>query len=157
MNFERELKMKKLKVTPQRIAILKEIQSNGHISIEDIYEKIKQNYPSTSLATIYKNIATLCESNILCEVKAPGYKQKYELNQTQHIHVMCEQCGKLEDLYIDFSALQHDCGQVSGYRLYGLSAIFMGICPSCDKKTKEMDNQEDIYIAKEYDHRQQYN
>ena len=42
MNFERELKMKKLKVTPQRIAILKEIQSNGHISIEDIYEKMKR-------------------------------------------------------------------------------------------------------------------
>lgn len=131
MYFENELKTRQLKVTPQRMAILKEIYDYGHISIDELYEKIRIYHPSTSLATIYKNITLLCDSGILREIKAPGYKQKYELNQDRHVHVMCDKCGKLEDLYIDCTALQMNCMQSSGYDLHSLSAIFIGICPAC--------------------------
>ncbi|STQ86725.1 transcriptional repressor [Helicobacter muridarum] len=131
MNFQRELKIKKLKVTPQRIAILKEIESNGHIGVEEIYERIKSKYPSTSLATVYKNVATMCGMSILREVKAPGHKQKFELSRDKHVHVMCEKCGKLEDLHVDFSSLQHKCMQISKYHLYDVSAVFLGTCPDC--------------------------
>ncbi len=131
MYFENELKTRRLKVTPQRMAILKEIDIYGHISIEELYEKIRVYYPSTSLATIYKNITLLCDSGILREIKAPGYKQKYELNQSKHAHVMCDKCGKLEDIHIDCVALQTHCMQTSGYNLHSVSAIFMGTCPAC--------------------------
>lgn len=131
MYFENELKTRQLKVTPQRMAILKEIHDYGHISIDELYEKIRIYHPSTSLATIYKNITLLCDSGILREIKAPGYKQKYELNQDRHVHVMCDKCGKLEDLHIDCTALQMNCMQSSGYDLHGLSAIFIGVCPTC--------------------------
>lgn len=133
MNFEKELKNKRLKVTPQRMAILKEIADIGHITIEGIYDRIRKNYPSTSLATIYKNVTILCESDILSEVKAPGYKQRYELNIRQHAHVLCEKCGKLEDLYIDCSDLENTCVKNSGYKINKISAVFMGICPMCEK------------------------
>jgi Fur family peroxide stress response transcriptional regulator len=57
MNDIKELLQKsKLKATPQRVAILKSIEKLGHASIEEIYEDIKENFPSISLATIYKNI-----------------------------------------------------------------------------------------------------
>lgn len=52
--FEKILKQNNLKITPQRMAILKEIEKNGHISIEEIYENIKETHPSMSLATIYR-------------------------------------------------------------------------------------------------------
>lgn len=131
MDFEKTLKASRLKVTPQRMAILREIKENGHITIDSIYEKMRKNYPSTSLATIYKNVTILCESNILMEVKAPGHKQRYELKGHKHIHVLCEKCGKLEDLYIDYSSLEHSCMQSSGYEISEFSAVFMGICPKC--------------------------
>ena len=134
MNFEKRLKAKNLKVTPQRISILREIESNGHISIEDIYDKIKWIYPSTSLATIYKNVAIMCETDILSEVKTPGMKQKYEINSTKHIHVTCQKCGKLEDLHVDYSMLQESCKNLSGYDINTFSAVFMGLCPSCKDK-----------------------
>ncbi len=133
MNFEQELKNKKLKITPQRMAILKEIEINGHICIEDLYEKIKKYHPYTSLATIYKNITVLCDYGVLCEVKIPGYKQRYELNTNKHIHVVCEKCGKLEDLYIDLYDFKQTCKSISGYDLKNLSAVFSGICPKCSQ------------------------
>lgn len=133
MNFERELKSKRLKATPQRLAILRDIEQSGHATIEGIYDRILANYPSTSLATIYKNVTIMCESDILSEVKAPGYKQRYEIKQKKHVHVMCEKCGKLQDLYIDYSSLQNECEKESGFKLDSLSAVFTGICSECSK------------------------
>ncbi len=137
MDFEQRLKAKKLKVTPQRMAILKEIEAYGHICIEELYEKIRIRHPSTSLATVYKNIAILCDSGVLSEVKIPGHKQRYEINQSGHIHVMCEKCGALEDLHIDFSDFKHNCINASGYDLSGLSAVFSGVCPKCGSASKK--------------------
>ena len=67
--FTKDLKAKNLKVTPQRIAMLHEIEENGHMDVDELYERIKEFYPSISLATIYKNIGALCEANILREIK----------------------------------------------------------------------------------------
>ncbi|PAF52318.1 Fur family transcriptional regulator [Helicobacter sp. 13S00477-4] len=135
MNFETSLKEKNLKVTPQRIAILREIEQNGHIGVDDIYSNIKKDYPSISLATVYKNITALYEANILREVKAPAQKQRYELSSDHHIHVACEKCGKLEDIRVDVSSISNECAKITGYTLYDTSAIFIGICPECASKT----------------------
>ncbi|PAF47225.1 transcriptional repressor [Helicobacter sp. 12S02232-10] len=137
MNFEASLKEKNLKVTPQRIAILKEIEKNGHISVDDVYENIKKDYPSISLATVYKNIAALYEVNILREIKAPSQKQRYELSYDRHIHVACGKCGKLEDIKVDISSISDECAKISGYALYDTSAVFIGICPECARKEKK--------------------
>ncbi|STP12243.1 peroxide stress regulator [Helicobacter mustelae] len=131
MNFESQLKNKKLKVTPQRMAILNTIYKKGHIGIEEIYDNIKRNHPSISLATVYKNIASLHEANILREVKAPSQKQKYELACDKHVHVSCEKCGKLEDVYLNLSEILHQCSGVTSYKIYDVNAIFIGICSRC--------------------------
>ena len=122
MEFEASLKAKNLKSTPQRIAILREIQKNGHIGVEDIYQNIKKHYPCISLATVYKNVATLNEAEILREIKAPTQKQKYELACDKHIHVSCDRCGKLQDVYADVNALSSECKQKTGFDFIPSSA-----------------------------------
>ncbi len=91
------LEESKLKITPQRLAILKELESRGHASIEEIYEKIKNSFPSISLATIYKNINALKEEGIICEV-CLHQKPKYELKKDSHAHFICKKCGKVTDI-----------------------------------------------------------
>lgn len=131
MNFELQLKTKKLKVTPQRMAILSTIHKCGHIGIEEIYEKIKKDYPSISLATVYKNIASLHEASILREVKAPSQKQKYELACDKHIHVACEKCGKLEDVHLNVKGILNECSDATKYKLHDVNAVFIGVCSQC--------------------------
>ncbi|TLD96785.1 transcriptional repressor [Helicobacter jaachi] len=131
MSFEQHLREKHLKITPQRIAMLNQIQHNGHMSVEEIYEQIRHIYPSISLATIYKNVSALCEANILREIKAPKDKQKYELSSDRHLHVYCEVCGKLEDIKLDTNALEADCSHNSGYSICDISAVLIGVCPHC--------------------------
>ena len=52
-----KLKAQHFRITPQRIAVLKILaQSNGHPSVDDIYDQVKRDFPTTSLATIYKTV-----------------------------------------------------------------------------------------------------
>ncbi len=141
MNFETRLREKKLKVTPQRMAILNEIQKNGHISIEDIYENIKKVYPSISLATVYKNITSLYEANLLREIKAPSHKQKYELTCDRHIHVACEKCGKLEDVRVGLEEAMNLCSSATNYQLYDVSAVFLGLCAECAQNVSKREGK----------------
>lgn len=134
MNIEEHLRNKRLKITPQRIAMLNQIQQNGHMSVEEIYEQIRDFYPAISLATIYKNVNALCDANILREIKAPKGKQRYELSSDRHLHVYCEVCGKLEDIKLDTTELESSCSAHSGYEVSDISAVLIGICPACKDK-----------------------
>lgn len=130
-DFRELLHKHSLKSTPQRLAILRLIQKNGHIGVKEIYAHIRKLHPSISLATVYENIATLSEADILREIKPPNQKQKYELASDKHIHVSCEKCGKLQDVYVDAKDLLDKCMDKSGYRLFDVSAVCIGVCDTC--------------------------
>ena len=54
------LKENQRRITPQRMAVLKILaESEGHPSVEKIYEKVKKQFPTTSLATVYKSVAVI--------------------------------------------------------------------------------------------------
>ena len=91
------LKESGLKATFQRMNILGSIEEYGHMTIDAIYEKIIKTHPSLSLATVYKNIILMVEKGVLVEVPITGKKPKYELLKDDHIHLVCTECGEVED------------------------------------------------------------
>lgn len=133
-DFSKLLKDKNLKITAQRVAILDEIYKHGHSSVDDIYALIKGRIASVSLATIYKNILSMQNANIIKSVKTPTQKQKYEINKKPHIHLHCKICDNLEDFDMDMSEFRAYCEEKSGYKnIDDTSIIFSGICKSCQK------------------------
>ena len=99
-NYKSLLEESNLKMTPQRLAILKELDKKGHASIEEIYDNIREMFPSISLATIYKNINALKDENIISEV-CLHQKPKFEINKAPHAHFICKKCGKIEDVELE--------------------------------------------------------
>ena len=91
------LKESGLKATFQRMNILESIENHGHMSIDAIYEEVVKTHSSLSLATVYKNIILMVENGVLVEVPIEGQKSKYELAKTEHIHLICTECGEVED------------------------------------------------------------
>jgi len=119
-----------LKTTPQRLAILKELDQKGHASIEEIYDNIRDFFPSISLATIYKNITALKEENIISEV-CLHHKPKFEITKEPHAHFICKSCGKVED--VPFSELiQNEIDKKYPHTQKEL--YIYGICKECEKK-----------------------
>ena len=121
------LKDRNLKVTPQRVAIARAIQKHGHIDIDKLYQTIQKEFPSISLATLYKNINSFLEKGFIREIAIPNHKSKYELVEKSHAHFICTRCGKVEDLEIDIEKLKNSI-QERRERIEGVSLSFYGVC-----------------------------
>ncbi len=106
-DFIQLLKVKELKATPQRISVLKELDKKTHPTIDDLYEALKRDNPSMSLATVYKNLATLKEKGVVIEVNVADGKMRYDIYSKPHIHVVCSQCGSICDIDYDQSLLEY--------------------------------------------------
>jgi Fur family peroxide stress response transcriptional regulator len=100
-DFVHLLKTKDLKATPQRICVLKELEKKQHPTIEHLYESLRKENPSMSLATVYKNIATLKEKGVVIEVNISDGKMRYDIYSHPHVHLVCAQCGIIQDIDYD--------------------------------------------------------
>lgn len=101
MHYMELLKQANLKATPQRLCVLKILDKHTHPTIEELYAEIKRDYPSISLATVYKNLNTLIDEKLVVEVNTPNQKAKYDIYEHLHIHVVCSVCGHVEDVNCD--------------------------------------------------------
>ena len=144
MEFEKQinslaarLRQNGQRITPQRMAVLKVlVESAEHPRIEDIYKKVIQDFPMTSLATIYKTVATLQEMG---EVRELGFGEggnRYDPTvQPPHPHLICIECKKIEDLSVaDLESLSRVVGDQSGYKIIDQRLDFFGLCPECQNK-----------------------
>jgi len=131
MNYETLLHKHTLKATPQRLGILSLMHKNGHISIDELFEQIKKQFNSISLATLYKNINAMLESALITEVKIPNMKAKYEITKATHAHLLCNGCGEFKDIELDLEKLLMQTEQKSNYKLNETSLIFSGLCEKC--------------------------
>ena len=129
-NYKSLLEESNLKTTPQRLAILKELDKKGHASIEEIYENIKEMFPSISLATIYKNINALKEENVISEI-CLHQKPKFEISKEPHAHFICKKCGKVED--VPFSEIMNEEVE-KRYPNTEKELYIYGICKDCKEE-----------------------
>ena len=132
-NYTNLLKEYDLKVTPQRVAIVEELYTNGHMNIDDLYKKLLSKFPSVSLATIYKNINAMVEKVFLSEVKIPNTKSVYELVKTEHAHLVCSSCGYIEDIMLDSSDILTEASKLTTFKIDSTNIVFNGLCPNCSK------------------------
>ncbi len=65
--FKEMLKEKGLKVTNQRLLVLEVLADHRdkHMTAEDIYELVKEDYPEIGLATIYRTVQLLREMQLV--------------------------------------------------------------------------------------------
>jgi len=131
MDYVATLQQHQLKATPQRIEIVDLLYKHGHINVDDLYKFLQTKFPSLSLATIYKNINTMCERHFLTELKIPSMKNVYELTKKEHSHVVCSQCNAIIDITLDTSKIIEEAKSISHYKLDKSSIIFNGFCPQC--------------------------
>src|SRR5918998_571484 len=91
-----------IRLTPQRLAVLRILADDtGHPTVEQVYDRVRGDYPTTSLATIYKTIDMLKGIGEVLELSV-GESHRYDGRDPRpHPHLICETCGTIEDLAID--------------------------------------------------------
>lgn len=128
-------KEKKLKLTPQRIAVYNYLQSTQkHPSAETIYKALQEDYPTMSLATVYKTLKTLVKVNLVLELNVGEGNFRYDGNPSPHPHIQCICCGKVDDVEnIDFSNLNAKIKCFTDYKVLSNKVYFYGICSNCQE------------------------
>ncbi len=92
-----------LKVTGQRIAMIKLLFKNGaaHFTAEDIYEEVNKKRIKISLATIYNCLNQFKELEIIKAIKVSSDKIFFDTNLKEHHHFFCVKSAKLIDVETD--------------------------------------------------------
>jgi Fur family peroxide stress response transcriptional regulator len=89
-----------LKITPQRIAIYRELlQTDEHPSAEMLYEKVKKIFPSISLDTVNRTLLTLNEIGAAFTVAGSGDARRYDGGLNEHQHFKCVKCKRIIDFH----------------------------------------------------------
>ncbi|MDR0746507.1 MAG: transcriptional repressor [Helicobacteraceae bacterium] len=126
-----------LKATSQRIKMLSLLDKYGHLTIKRIYKELKRDASTISLSTVYNNIESLSEKNIVKRVPIPRQKEVYELNSGTHAHHVCKHCGKITDIEIDPFKLKESVELSKEVKIDSIDIIFSGFCSNCYSGVKK--------------------
>ena len=127
---------KGMRVTPQRIAIFKEVaKSCKHPDVETVYEAVKDKMPNVSMDTVYRTLASLEELDMVFRVDNQLPKARFDADKTPHSHFICTQCNEVYDIFlepdekINIPKNAHKDGQIKD-----VNVQIRGICNKCLEK-----------------------
>jgi len=128
------------RLTPQRVAVLKVLVSNHeHPTVEQVYERVKADFPMTSLATVYKTVALVKEMGEVLELNFGDDCNRYDANRPYpHAHLVCTRCKRIVDLDVaPLDGLSQEVAQDTGYLILSQRLDFFGICPQCQGEEEQ--------------------
>ena len=139
-SFKKLLRANNLKFTIQREVILETLyNSDEHLTPEALHHLIQKKYPElkTGIATVYRTLSLLEESNVVTSLSFGAQGKKYELGAKEHHdHLICTECGEITE-FVDeeIEKRQHAITKELGFKMKDHSMQIYGICKKCQEKT----------------------
>jgi Fur family peroxide stress response transcriptional regulator len=131
--FQQLCHEKHLAVTHQRLVLYRELMKMvDHPNPEKIFERVRVELPSISLATVYKTLRVFLKAGIIGEVSPHHGSLRIEPDVTRHHHFICLQCRAITDLTlseVDEAPLKSSVP--SGYQIEQVSMEVRGLCGRC--------------------------
>ena len=123
-----------VRVTPQRLAIAEAVlNSTDHPTVQQIYERVRDHFPSMTLATIYSTLGVLERSGLIQEL--PFEKMsRYEANMEPHVNLVCVQCENVMDADVGQDVvvrLKNRISSKADFEVAWQRVDFYGWCPRC--------------------------
>jgi Fe2+ or Zn2+ uptake regulation protein len=121
-----------LKVTPQRECIFEVIWGvETHPTAESVYAEAHTRMPTMSLKTVYQTLNDLALMGELQQLDLGTGSSRFDPNVDGHHHLVCLRCGKVRDLYADYSAVTVPPEAAQGFTLKAAEVVFRGLCWEC--------------------------
>lgn len=128
-----------LKQTRQREAILQAfLDSSGHITSEQLYERVRGGYPDIGAATVYRTLKLLVGAGIASTTTFREGVTVYEHQDCHHDHLICLGCGEVVEFKNDLiETEQAQIAEQSGYRLTLHRLHLFGYCADCQQTGRD--------------------
>lgn len=134
---EKFLREQGARVTPQRVAILRAVESTGsHPDADEVYRHVSREYPHISRDTVYRALSMMEEKNIIGSVLFVGNAKRYDPNSAKHHHVICIRCRKIVDFPAEkFDRLKPPSSSLERFTFLRTTVHVEGICEDCQGRT----------------------
>ena len=138
--LDRYMAERGLKHTRQRTLILERFFAmGGHLSVEDVWSKVRQEDAKVSVATVYRTMKLLSECGLAHARNFGDGQTRYEaaLGRHHHDHLICTQCGRIVEFENDrIEALQELVARKHGFRVTSHKMELYGLCRSCQRSSR---------------------
>jgi len=127
------------RMTPQREMILDAIHEEGHITADEIFQRVRAKSSAINLATVYRTLEMLKQLGIVTAIDTGGGCVHYELAGEQpHHHLVCEACGETVELDCDvLLPLEQELCKRYGFQMNLNHLALFGLCPTCQKPKRK--------------------
>src|ERR1017187_10489243 len=90
------LRRHRVRVTAQRLAVLRAMSSRPHSTADDIYEVVRSEIGSISHQAVYDALGTLTGKGLLRRIQPAGSPARFEDRVgDNHHHLICRTCGQM--------------------------------------------------------------
>lgn len=125
-----------MKDTKQREAILGAVCTmRNHPTADEIYDKLRGDYPKISLGTVYRNLNTFAEKGDIKKIKVSEGGDRFDFRLDSHEHLLCSRCKRVYD--VDIRVKLEPQTSESTCEVMGYTLILHGICSECKNKEAE--------------------
>jgi Fur family ferric uptake transcriptional regulator len=122
-----------LKHTKQREAILEVfLEAPDHITSEEIYGRVREQYPNIGYTTVYRTMKLLCEAGLAQERHFDDGITRYEIEHEHHDHLVCTRCGRVIEFECAMiEATQNEIADRYEFRVLRHRHELYGHCREC--------------------------
>ncbi len=133
------LRLAGLRVTPQRLAILRYLRgTKSHPTADMVYRRLVPDFPGLSPNTVYLTLRALEEAALLRRISMEENVHRYDADVAPHVHLVCRRCGRVDDCNGELVPLLSELGEAvkgktgpAGWEIGAQDSCFCGLCPDC--------------------------
>jgi Fur family transcriptional regulator, ferric uptake regulator len=94
--WDKELRARGYRVTPQRQLVLEAVTKLEHASPEEIWADVQQTASGVNISTIYRTLELLEQLGLVTHTHLGHGAPRYHLAaEADHVHLVCSACGRI--------------------------------------------------------------
>jgi Fur family ferric uptake transcriptional regulator len=132
------LRARGIQITAQRLAVLRAVSGEPHISADAVADVVRREIGAISLQSVYDALNLLVTEGLIRRIQPAGSAARFEDRVgDNHHHLICRVCGRVVD--VDCAVGAAPCLTASddgGYEIDEAEVAYWGRCPECLRKSR---------------------
>jgi Fur family transcriptional regulator, stress-responsive regulator len=127
------LRQRGIQVTAQRLAVLRAVADQPHITADGVAAVVRTEIGAISLQSVYDTLGLMVSEGVIRRIQPAGSPARFEDRVgDNHHHLVCRICGRVVD--VDCAVGPAPCLKAAndrGYQIDEAEVAYWGRCPDC--------------------------